>query len=84
MDNTEKSYTGKTIHILSYSQAAIKTLDSFQINSKIVWDCHQSLVKVTEHNRIQMVWVPGHIGINGNETADELVRQGSSHALRGP
>jgi len=59
MDNTEKSYTGKTICILSYSQAAIKALDSFQINSKLVWDCHQSLVKVTEHNRIQLVWVPG-------------------------
>jgi len=84
MDNTEKSYTGKTIYILFYSQAAIKTHDSFQINSNLVRDCHQSLLKVTEHNRIQMVWVPGHIGINGNEIANELTKQGSSHALRGP
>jgi len=30
MDNREKSYTGKIIYILSYSQAPIKALDSFQ------------------------------------------------------
>jgi hypothetical protein len=27
---------------------------------------HQSLVKLAEHNRNQMVWVPGHMGIDGN------------------
>jgi hypothetical protein len=40
MENTEKGYTGRNIYILSDSQAAIKDLDSFQINSKLVWDCH--------------------------------------------
>jgi ribonuclease HI len=67
-----------------HSQAAIKALDSFQINSKLVWDCHQSLVKLAEHNRIQLGWVPGHMGIDGNEIADELARQGSSHPLIEP
>jgi hypothetical protein len=58
--NIEKSYTGKNIYILSNSQAAIKALECFHINSKLVWDCHESLVKLTEHNRIQVVWVSGH------------------------
>jgi ribonuclease HI len=58
--------------------------DSFQINSKLVWDCHSSLVKLAGHNRIQLVWVPGHIGIDGNEIADQLARQCSSHPLTGP
>jgi hypothetical protein len=40
MENIEKGYTGRNICILSDSQAAIKALDSFQINSKLVWDCH--------------------------------------------
>jgi hypothetical protein len=41
-------------------------------------------VKLAEHNRIQLVWVPGHIGIDGNVIADQLARQGSSHPLTGP
>ena len=60
------------MYILSYSQAAIKALDSFQLNSNLVWDCLQSLVKLAEHNKIQLVWMPGHMGIDGNEIADQL------------
>jgi hypothetical protein len=41
MEYIEKGYTGRNSYILSDSQAAIKDLDSFQINSKLVWDCHQ-------------------------------------------
>jgi ribonuclease HI len=84
MENIQKGYTGRNIYILSDSQAAIKTPDSFQINSKVVWDCHQSLVKLAEHNRIQLVWVLGHMGIDGNEIADKFARQRSSHPLIGP
>jgi len=39
-ENKEKGYAGRNICIVSNSQAAIKALDSFQINSKLVWECH--------------------------------------------
>jgi ribonuclease HI len=84
MENIEKGYKGRTIYILSDSQAAIKALNNFQINSKLVWDCHQSLMRLAEHNRVQLIWVPGHLGIDGNEKADQLARQGSSRPLIGP
>jgi hypothetical protein len=83
MENIEKSYTGRNIYILADSQAAIKALDNFHINSKLVRGFHQSLVKLAEHNRLQLVWVPGHMGIDGNERADQLARQGSSLPLKG-
>jgi len=31
-------------------------------------------VKLAEYNRIQLVRVPGYMGICGNEIADELAR----------
>jgi hypothetical protein len=42
------------------------------------------MVKLADHNRFQLVWVPGHMGIDGNEIADHLAREGSSHPLIGP
>jgi ribonuclease HI len=81
MENIEKGYKGRNIYILTDSQAAIKTLNNLQINSKLVWDCHQSPMRLAEHNRVQLIWVPGHMGIDGNEMADQLARQGSSRPL---
>jgi hypothetical protein len=54
MANTEKVYTSRNIYITSDSQAAIKVLESSQINSELASNCHQSQVRLAEHNRIQM------------------------------
>lgn len=54
-----------------------------QINFKLVWECNQSMMKLAECNKIQLVWVPGLTGFDGNEIADHLARQGSSHLLTG-
>ncbi|GFG33532.1 hypothetical protein Cfor_03439 [Coptotermes formosanus] len=78
MKNIEKGHNDRNICILSDSQATIKALDSFQMNSKLDWDCRQSPVTLAEHKGIQMIWVPGHMGTDGNEIADQLARQGSS------
>jgi hypothetical protein len=54
----EKQDTGcrnRNIYILSDSQAAIKELHKYQINSKLVWDCHQFLAKLAKHNRVQVI-----------------------------
>jgi hypothetical protein len=49
MENIEKGYKGRNIYILLDGQADIKALNNFQINSKLVWDCQQSLMRLAEH-----------------------------------
>jgi hypothetical protein len=63
---------------------AIKALGKYQITSELVWDCHQPLIQLARHNRVQLIWVPGHEGIVGNETADQLARTGFEHPSTGP
>jgi hypothetical protein len=52
-------------YCLSDNNAEIKALDCRKINSMLVCDCHQSLLKLTERNRVQLIWVPGHRWIEG-------------------
>jgi ribonuclease HI len=82
MANAEKGYIGRNIDILSDSGAAIKALESFQINSSLIWHYHQSQVKLAENNRIQLIWLPRHTGSNGNDIA--VATRGSSLPLIGP
>lgn len=63
---------------------AIKVLNNFQKNSKLVWDYHQSLVKLVGHKKVQLILLPGHTGIDRYEIADQLAREGSSYPLTGP
>jgi ribonuclease HI len=52
---------------------------SYTCNSiHILYDRQPSrpLVKLAHHNRIQMVWVQGHMGIDENETTYQLAEQG--------
>jgi len=51
MENTKIGYTCRNIYFFSNIQAATKAFGSFQINSKLVWESHQSLVKLAENNR---------------------------------
>jgi hypothetical protein len=54
-----------------------EALENYYINSKLVWDCDQSLAILVKHNRVQMIWVLGHSGTEGNEIANQLERVGS-------
>jgi ribonuclease HI len=83
-ENLDRNYRHRNIYILSDSEAALKALDKHQINSKLVWDCYQSLIELASHNRVQLVWVPGHEGVAGNETADQLAKIGSEQLFIGP
>jgi len=54
-EDTEMDYEGRNIYVLSNNQVAIKVLNNFQINSKLLWDCQNSLVKLAQQNRVQLI-----------------------------
>ena len=54
----------------------MKALESVTVKSKLVLECLECLSELVTHNSVQLVWVPGHEGILGNEMADELSKKG--------
>jgi hypothetical protein len=55
-----------------------------KIQTNLYANCQQSLIQLAKHNRVQLIWVPCHEGIIGDETADQLARTGSGHPFTGP
>ena len=61
--------------IFSDSQAAIKALNSNVITSSTVKQTIESLNTVNQISHLEIFWIKAHIGHEGNERADQLVRE---------
>jgi ribonuclease HI len=82
--NLDNNYRNRKICILSDNQVAIKARCNEWVTLKLVWDCHQSLMKVTKFKRVQLMWELSHEGTEGNEMADQLAKLGSECLFIGP
>jgi len=69
----------KDIHIYSDSQAVLKALIKHKTTSKTIQECIDKLKEVGQFNKIELIWIPGHEGFEGNEKADELARKGAQN-----
>lgn len=80
----KRRYRNANICICSDSKAALNALKSRTYTSRLVWECSKLLQQLSYRNKVNLYWVPGHCGIEGNEKADQLAKQGSSMQFIGP
>ena len=70
--------------VLVDSQAAIKALIKCTVTSITVLNCIKNLNQLGKQNHVSIAWVPGHVGVHGNEVADYLTKSGSKSKIHGP
>lgn len=73
MENLMISFSG--------SQAAIKGLNSNEVDSRLVWHCLQLLNELAITKRVRLCWAPRHEEIEGNAKADEFTKSDLRLAL---
>ena len=72
----------KKIAILSDSRSAVTHLKSISLSNRRLKEETVGVLEAIHELRkckiksLELVWIPGHIGIEGNERADELAEQG--------
>ena len=82
-ESIARDYNCRTITIFTDSQAALKALESVTVKSKLVLECLEWLSELAIQNSVQLVRVPRHEGILGNEKADELAKKGADTPFTG-
>ncbi|KRJ98752.1 uncharacterized protein LOC122319655 [Drosophila yakuba] len=66
----------EAVNLFVDSQAAIRSMPSSTVSSKSVLASRQALDILSTTTSVRIYWVPSHQDIDGNETADELAKEG--------
>ena len=74
----------KYASICSDSRAALKALEAIRTTSPLVRQCQKVLNDISARHAVGLFWVPEHAGVQGNEIANELARDGSVLRFVGP
>jgi hypothetical protein len=63
---------------------ALKALRAVRTSSPLVRQCQVALEDISTRHALGLYWVTGHAGVQGKETADGLMRNGSASDFVGP
>jgi ribonuclease HI len=74
----------KHLSICSDSLAVLKALGAVRTTSPLVRQCQEALNSISARHAVGLYWVPGYVGVRGNQTSDGLARNGSASGFVGP
>ncbi len=80
----KKRLVKEQITVCTDSQAAVAASSASGTKSLLVADCIEKLTVLSELNQVTIIWVHGHSGMQQNETAYMLAREGSRTRPIGP
>lgn len=65
----------ETVSILSDSRSALELLKNQDTSHPIAFQVRRNIIKIIEKNRkLNLYWIRAHVGVPGNERADELAK----------
>jgi ribonuclease HI len=70
-------FKGEKITIFSDSMSSIQALEGIKIKSTLVKETLKKVNSLARRNTVSIRWVKAHVGVEGNEQADELAKSGS-------
>jgi ribonuclease HI len=76
-----KNLARRRIHICFDSRAAVATLVKTTTESSLVLEFVQVLGKLSEFNKVTLVWITRNQGIPANEEVDRLAKEGATDIL---
>ena len=69
----------KSVTIFSDSRSALDAINQFSPKNHLVRNIQQKIHQIiTSGCKIEICWIPAHIGIKGNEEADQAAKEASS------
>lgn len=82
---TQMELFDRKLNIYCDNQACLMTLKGHFVRSKLAIECSNRLNFLSgKQQETNLIWVPGHNNIEGNEKADEMAKKAAETPIAGP